>query len=320
MKTLHVDAQSQILGHVQIEQQIQLLCLYHRLRPGDAVPSIRYLARQLGVGNGVVRRAYRELRAVGILRLENRRHLVGRLTETASSETDVLHASAAQCDRLIAWAKEQRVSAIALSRLLFWQASANEAVSPSYMFVDICRLVAERSALKVAKVWSVSVAGVAVGDFLRHVRDAPPDLTAVLVNQHLYEDVMKVAGKITPRILQVKIRLDERVRRWILTRPTRSIITIVCAEDDAGSTCQAMLRLCEGVRGDKHRFQTKNASRIPDLTKWLGANQHRPCLLSPLVWETLPARVKRWRHVAPAFTEPDLLSLEGIRIAAGVLL
>jgi len=231
----------------------------------------------------------------------------------------MFHASLAQCDRLLAWAKEQRVSAIALSRLLSWRAWANEARSPSYVYVDICRLAAERSASKVANVWNVSIAGMAVGDFLRHVRDGPPNLTAVLVNQHLYENVMEVAGT-TTRLHQVKVRLDERVRRWVVARPTHSIVTIVCADDDAGSTCQAMVRLCEDVFGDKHRFRTKNMSRGSDLVKWLGANQRRLCLVSPAAWETLPARVKRWRHVAPAFTEPDPLSLEEIRFAAGVLL
>jgi len=126
-----VERSRQFPIHTQIKDQIRLACLYQRLHTGDALPSIRQLAHQLGVGDGVVRRAYRELCDVGLLEAQGRRHVVGTPARAAGSRTDIVRASTEQCDRLLAWAREERLSAIALSRLLLWHAFARENDSPS---------------------------------------------------------------------------------------------------------------------------------------------------------------------------------------------
>ncbi len=285
------------------------------------MPSIRELARQLRVGDGVVRRAYRELRDMGLLLTEDRKHVVGRSAEAAASKMDLVRASTERCDQLIAWAKEHQLSAIALSRFLFRQVSAREAASPSYVFVDICRLAAERSAARISKAWDIRVAGMSVSDFTARWRTDARNLSAILVHQHLYEDVITVTGEDAHRVFSVKVRLDERIRRRISRLSPRSTILFVCGDEDFARTCRAMLRHCEYVFGQKRRFQFKNVSDIPDLSRLLQARtqKFRLFLFSPIVWDTLPTRIKRMVTVAPAFSEPDPQSLEETRIAAGVL-
>ena len=226
----------------------------------------------------------------------------------------------AQCDRLIAWADKNRLSAIALGRLLLRRALTREAASPSYFFVDICRLAAEASVVKVSKLWGIKVAGISVGDFTTLGNDNTRHVSAVLVNEYLYEDVIAVAGEIAPRVFSVRVRLDERVQRRIRRLPKRSTVLIICSDDDFSRTGRAMLRHCKNVFGNRWRFQVKQVSEIPDLTNFIRAQRYRLFLFSPLVWETLPGRIKRMVKVAPAFSEPEPQSLEETRIAAGVLL
>jgi len=170
------------------------------------------------------------------------------------------------------------------------------------------------------KLWGIRVAGMSVGDFTTLGNGDTRHWTAVLVNEHLYEDVMAVAGEIKPRLLSVRMRLDERLRRRIRRLPRRSTVLLVCSDDDFSRTGRAMLRHCKHVFGTRWRFRAKKVSEIPDLTSFILAQRYRLFLFTPLVWETLSGRIKRLVRVAPAFSEPDPQSLEETRIAAGVLL
>jgi len=51
----------------QIKEKIKLLILSGKLKEGEFVPSIRYLAEDLGVNLNTVARAYRELVREGVL-------------------------------------------------------------------------------------------------------------------------------------------------------------------------------------------------------------------------------------------------------------
>ena len=284
------------------------------------MPSIRSLARELGVGDGVVRRAYRELRDVGLLVTGDRKHRVGIVAEAAASKSDLVWASTEQCDQLLEWARAHQLNGVAFARFLLRHASTREVVSPSCVFVDICRLAAERSASKVARAWGIRVVGTPVDDFPARWRGRAHELSCVLVNQYLYEDVIKTAGQIMPRVLSVQVRLDERLRRQVRRLPQKSTISIVCADSDPSQACQAIIRQCEHLSSQKHRVLVRKVGEIPNLPQFLQAQRHGLALFSPTVWETLSARTRRMVTVAAAFTEPDPVALEKTRIAAGVLL
>lgn len=68
------------------------------------------------------------------------------------------------------------------------------------------------------------------------------------------------------------------------------------------------------------RLQLRNVTDVSDLHKLIRAKRYKLILLGPIVWETLPADVKRVTGVRPLFCEPDPHALEQIRIAAGVLI
>ena len=164
------------------------------------------------------------------------------------------------------------------------------------------------------------MAGVSLRDFVTFQGDRSRHLSAILVNQHLYEDVIKVSGKPLPPVFPVRMRLSDRLRRRISRLPARSAVLIVSSDEDFPQTGGAFLRHCEHLFGRKGRFRAKRLSEIPNLISLLHADVYRLFLFSPLVWEQLPERVKRMAVVARAVSDPDPRSLEEIRIAAGVLL
>jgi len=65
-----VDYHSPVPIYVQIKEKVKVLILSGKLKPGDFLPSIRTLAKDLGVNVNTVARAYRELELEGVIRAE----------------------------------------------------------------------------------------------------------------------------------------------------------------------------------------------------------------------------------------------------------
>jgi DNA-binding transcriptional regulator YhcF (GntR family) len=316
-----MDPYSQVPAHAQLKQQIKFACTYQEIRPGDVLPSIRALAEQLGVGAGVVRRAYRELCEIGFLANGRRRHVVVAPGSIAASDADALvQECGQQCEQLIAWGRENRLSVIALGRVLLRRAIMLETESPSYVFVDVCRLAAEESADKVAKAWEIRVTGLSAQDFAGLSSAGARRPSVVLVNQFLYEDVMAAAGEMSRGVFPVAMRVAERLQRRILKLPTSSRVLLVLADDLFPQTGRAVLRYYQHLFGRQWRFDAKPVGSIPELTALVGSRRYGLFLLSPVVWEQTPPRLRRSALVDRMVDEPDPRSLEETRVAAGVLM
>ena len=315
-----VDSDSPVPAHAQIKRQIKLARSYLELEPGDVLPSIRTLARQVGVGDGVVRRAYRELCQTGLLRMDHRKHVVVTPSLPPASEAGTLaQASADQCDRLIAWAGEARLSTIALGRLLLARARAQEVASPSYVFVGCCRLAAEESARHIGRAWEIKIAGLSLSDFARVSRTDVHRLSAVVVNEHLYEDVRMVVGEGSPGVFPVRMRLDKRLQQRINRLPAGSRALIVSSDESSPAENRALLHDFRRLFGRTRGLHAKALSEIPDLGALLKSRRYALVLLSPLAWEQTPARITQMPFVVRVATAPDPPALEDVRIAAGVL-
>jgi DNA-binding transcriptional regulator YhcF (GntR family) len=316
---LFVDPHNQVPAYGQIKDQIKLACTYRELQPGDPLPSIRALSRQLGVGDGIVRRAYRELCGMGVLRAEHRKHVVATRALVDGSEASALaQASAEQCDRLMAWARKRRLSAIALGRLLLRLALVQETASPSYAFVDICRPAADELAGKIARAWEVKVAGLSLGEFANLSSADGRRSLVVLANQYLYEEVMRVAGAAAD-VFPIRMRVGKRLLQRMRRLPARTRVLLLFSDESFPQAAEALLRHYEHLYGGDRRFHTAAVSRISDIARFIETRRYRLFLLTPAVWEQVPARIRRMPAVARAMEEPDLESLEETRIATGVL-
>jgi len=67
---LQIDRDSGIPVYVQLEERIRMLLHQGVLRRGQAMPTVRTLAVDLGINANTVTRVYRDLQADGLLRLE----------------------------------------------------------------------------------------------------------------------------------------------------------------------------------------------------------------------------------------------------------
>lgn len=65
----HLDASSETPNYLQLEQQIKTACLQGILKPGDQLPSIRSLAKELSIAIITVKRAYDDLEKEKVIEL-----------------------------------------------------------------------------------------------------------------------------------------------------------------------------------------------------------------------------------------------------------
>jgi GntR family transcriptional regulator len=64
---IHLSRQDGVPTYVQIVNQVKRLVATGRLQPGDELPPIRVLAKQLIINPNTVARAYRELETAGLV-------------------------------------------------------------------------------------------------------------------------------------------------------------------------------------------------------------------------------------------------------------
>jgi len=62
-----IDPSNGLAIYEQIVRQIKFAVAHETLRPGELVPSVRELARELAINPNTVARAYRELQAEGVI-------------------------------------------------------------------------------------------------------------------------------------------------------------------------------------------------------------------------------------------------------------
>ena len=69
-RLIRIDRRDATPIYAQMTEQIRLLVHRGTLRPGDAMPTVRALAVELGINANTVARVYRDLQREGVLRLE----------------------------------------------------------------------------------------------------------------------------------------------------------------------------------------------------------------------------------------------------------
>lgn len=316
-----VDETSSSPPWVQIKEQIKLAYTVGRLNEGDALPSIRSLARQLRVSDAAVRRAYEELTQLGLLSAEPRKHLV--VTDTLSKPDHVEQLAsevAAECDRMVGWARAQGLSAISIARILLLRAIEKEQALPTYLYVDMSLEAAATFADTIAKAWEIPVRGCSLLEAGRLSGAEQESLTAILVNSYRYEPLRKMLrGYPVERILPIRVRLHRRLIRKMRRLPAGSHALFVLHDDDAAHIGRAVLDYVQGEVGDKVTITT---TALRDVADWaeLGEIDRYPLIVvSRHVWEQVPEKTRRLPHVVPSDNELNMESLEKARVRAGVL-
>lgn len=321
MKTIVVDPTSAVPAWGQIKDQIKLAYAVGRLNDGDVLPSIRSLAKRLDVSDAVVRRAYDELTELGLLSAEPRKHLM--VTDSLSKPAAIgrlAREAGRECDRMLAWAREHGLSAIAVARMLLLRATEEERRQPTYVYVDASPAVSVSFAETIAEAWEIPVRGLSLREIVRLSEEELSGLTAVLVNAYRHEDAKRILSSFPgDRILPVRVRLHRRLVRKLKSLPAGSAVLFVLQDVDATHISRPVVDYVQAEVGGKLDLSTVALGALDDLAAVAAEKRYRLIVVSGHVWEDVPERARGFPNVVPSENELIPESLEKARVRAGVL-
>ena len=131
-----------------------------------------------------------------------------------------------ECDRVLQWAKSQKVSSIGWARLLVRRAIAHETRTPPYLYVDLSPSSAKEHAAVIERAWEIKIAGRGFDDVALLSQEELGRYSAILVNSYRYERLLEVVeGTGTKdRIYAIRVKMSERVVRRIRRLPAGSSV------------------------------------------------------------------------------------------------
>ena len=105
-----LDPSSELPNYLQLEQQIKTACLNGKLKPGDQLPSIRALAKELSIAIITVKRAYDDLEKEKIIELRQGKGAFVHHIETQQLQHEAYHQMQQKLEVLISLAKSLGLS------------------------------------------------------------------------------------------------------------------------------------------------------------------------------------------------------------------
>jgi len=120
---LRIDLSSRVPAYEQIVSELRAILVTSELEPGDALPTVRQLAADLGVHHNTVAQAYRILAEEGWLDLRRGRgaHVISR-SRRKRPTTKTQQAFALQLKRLLSKAAAEGISRKSIARELAFRA------------------------------------------------------------------------------------------------------------------------------------------------------------------------------------------------------
>jgi len=317
---ISIDPTSPSPPWLQLKEQLKVAYSLGQLKPGDVLPSIRSLAADLDVGEAMVRRAYQELISLGLLSaFERKRYMVVDSLPSPAETKLLVDEATEQCNRVIRWATDRGVSTIGLARFLHRLAVAAEASRPSYAYVSASRGAAEQFAKIIARVWEVNVSGFTLDELALLPVEEVERRAAVLVNYVRYEEARRSIPSSYSRIFPIRLGLSERIVRRMRRLPASSRILLLFSQADVDRIGRVVVDLHIKTVGFNWQFECKAFERIEDLGALAETDQYRLIVVSIHVWDQVPERARRQSKVLCSQYEPDVQSLEEIRLTVGVL-
>ena len=314
-----LDKHSPLPPHAQIQEKIKLALLLGRLRPGDTLPSIRDVEREVGVSRNIVRKAYLELQTLGVLNLRHGKGVLVQKQLHYGGRDSVLEKCAAFSHEILVRAREMRVSPSAFARYLYQQAREHEIQSPFLIFVDATKSQATERAGNISAIWQVNVPGYSLDELAAIPKQELRTIRKVLTNYIRFDQVRRVVGNHV-EVIPLGLSFTEKTIREFSRLPARANLILVLDDDDYPSLSLLIDLYRKLLVKPRTNISACPLSKIKDLPKFVKSSKYDKIIFSNRIWDTIPESLRNNPKVTRPHMEVDLSSLESARIHAGVII
>ena len=317
----YVDPASRIPVHSQLFDQIKLAVAVGHLRPGDTLPSVRDLERDLGVGKNSIWRVYKSLEKMGLVVL--RQGKGAQVSSAASSEKH--QGKLAECEE-IAHATFQRLQRLHIhpsSFLSYFQQYlirlSNE--ESQLVFAECNRTETEIFSKQITDLWSVEVRGVTFDELrIQSVRKSMTKNAKVITNAYHLDELRALLKGTGAQVLGLKFRWDRRLIKRIESLHDGSIVLFVFSDLDKARYGKLILEEFKSlVKPRNIAMILKGISEVGDLNRLREQRKFGLILYSNRLWDSLPALIRKNQLSSRPTLNIDPVSLEEVRYQVGIV-
>jgi GntR family transcriptional regulator len=292
MSLLHYNPAVRIPAHVQLEEQVKVALALGKLRPGDLLPSIRHVEDELGVGRMLVRKAYQQLQAAGLVRIVHGRGAV--VTGQARSNGHLTEKADAMIERIVSELRREGLNPVTFSRVFHQRLMAEDARRPRILCVDSSDVLARDLGQQIQQALGVHVTTMGLARLGREHSSISSD-TQVLVDYYYLADVRRIlkrrAGGIYPIAWDYDTAFLEKVRS--LPLGTRILLLFFGRSLNEQGTLLAIDALLERLRDREFKVDVKAIEQVGPLTR-LARSRYAAAIVSNRVWDQHAAVLERY--------------------------
>ena len=315
-----VNTHSKYSIHEQIKEQIRLAISLGQIGPGYALPSIRDVAKDSGIGRAIIHKAYRELQESGILTLHPRKGVV----VSKRIVLPITNHRAKKCELLSkkVFQEVQRLGVLqsTFAGWLYQRAVAHEQAYPPIAFIGSIRTETIECANQVSGAWSTSVIPLTFEEFKTLKRIDMP-FSRILTPFYEFERVARRAVRLKLEIAPVVFRYSATfVRELVLALDEGKSVILLHAEDFERHGEQLIGDLRQRIGAERsERLASLPLSRTADLSNILASPEYRRVYVGNRIWDSLDESIRQLPNVSHPGVEVDSESLQQAKMKLGLL-
>lgn len=323
-----IQTNSPIPIHAQIKERIKTALLFGELRPGDTLPSIRDLERELGIGRAIVRRAYLELQDCGILEIRHGRRVSIIESLQLRSDNGIAQRLEQLIDKILAEARTLNVSPSSFAKLLLMRAVELDRNRLCYLVVDSSKSLAEDIASQMGRAWEVPINGASISELPALLGSEKHQIHRIIATYYRYEEVSSVVKKLLKgehaEVVPVSVNFTGDMFRQIRSLPAKSRVLLVAENNEYRRHGHQPFADAyrQAFAGEDLDFAVRPVSSFGNPTS-IGngrSSGYALTIVSNSIWDRLPPAIRRTKNVTHPRFEVDRISLEKARVSAGVII
>ncbi len=320
MIAFEVNTHSMYPVHEQIKEQIRLAISLGHIGPGDALPSLRELEKQLNVGRAVVLRAYRDLETTGILQLQPRKGVVVAPEIVLPSSNH----RAQKCEKLLkrVFREVDKIGVLqsSFAALLHQRAVALEQANPPVSFVESIRTEAEECASQVSAALATKVVAFSVDEF-RRLTPKQISFKWVITPFYDFERVSRIAKRLQVEVAPVVLRFSCGFTVELQEILDRGKALLILSREDYERHGRQLVHELTASLGPERsrRLRAVPDSEVPNIASAAQSGGYTRVYIGNRIWASVPEEVKQLPNVGRPHVEIDSASLQQAKVKLGML-
>ncbi len=307
---------SPLPAHTQIKEQIKVALLLGNLRPGEMLPSIRDLEKELGMNRNIVRKAYVELEELGILKMIHGKGVMVNKNLKYKEDKEFLQ----NCENLVETTKrscqKKGLNFSSFARYLYHKAIEFEKQQAPLLYIDMSSDLAKERAEQISMMLHIKTQGFSIGELKELVRTKQKFTgVKVICNYYRLDEVTKILKRLRIDIVPLRMMLGEQTKEELGHLPEGAKVAFVFDEQDESRLSMILEDYRRAFADRKLVFVSRS---LKDFKK-TKLNGYAKLIISNRIWNDIPKTTKKSSNITHPIVEFDSSSVEESKMQLGII-